>query len=406
MLHTLFAGLLEARAPCVVVHGPPGSGKSHLVAACLGAATAAHATVQCSECVTPRVVLERLLSALSRLYDCPTPTLCDSFARFLSLLSAIATPAPVLLVLDRADQVMEPQPELLVQLATMHEQLPGTNITVVLVMSAPDPKGLLTRAIPHVYCPAFDRGKAIEVVTAMPHPQLDVPLSVWSLFVPLVVDSFVDVCGTNVVALHRVASTIFPRFVEPIVAGTAAPGDVVRLYRDSTHLFSDSVLSYRVVEPTETSLYSHLPVLTKYLLVASYLALFNAPTYDLLLFSKIKLVRAGRRFAGKKNRRGLKKLASINSQMLAASAFDMERMLAILHALYEPTEGKDVVNTTALMSALATLVSQRLVLRGQATNSTDQLTGKVRFKCGVPWDIARKLAGELLIELDGFMMDD
>ena len=123
---------------------------------------------------------------------------------------------------------------------------------------------------------------------------------------------------------------------------------------------------------------------------------------------------------------------NINSRLLSASFFDLERLKAILSVIYR-NESKSLsqdnqeylnlyqdlterelakkdnefatftLNTTVdVNTQLSTLVSLGLINR---TYALDILSSKIRWKCNVGWDIIESLAREILFPIENYILD-
>jgi origin recognition complex subunit 5 len=102
---------------------------------------------------------------------------------------------------------------------------------------------------------------------------------------------------------------------------------MIQLYAGHT---SGVVNEEGVITPLE------LPTVTKFLLIASYLASYNPTTLDRQFFAKGKdpSVRSKRRKVHGATK-GKEKSSSFRQQLLGPKTFPMERMLAIFHAIAE-----------------------------------------------------------------------
>lgn len=162
---------------------------------------------------------------------------------------------------------------------------------------------------------------------------------------------------------------------------------------------------------------NELPVQSKYILCAAYLASYNPPRFDIRFFSRAKEARAKRRDTGRR------KVLQINPRMLAAPAFDLERMLAILHAIApsggggSTTEGsKDRVHIDPPYSdenggfpsnidlgvQIATLTTLRLII---CLNPADPLDSKTRWKINANWTIIKRVADEISLPIEEFLIE-
>lgn len=169
---------------------------------------------------------------------------------------------------------------------------------------------------------------------------------------------------------------------------------------------------------------NELPLQSKYIVIAAYLASYNPPRFDIRFFSRAKEARAKRRDTGRR------KLLKINPRLLAAPAFDLERVLAILHAI-APSAGGGAdssapafgSNQSGLVNGkgnpyseqnggfpsnidigvqIATLTALRLIV---CLNPSDPLDSKTRWKINVSWPLIKKLASEINLDLENYLIE-
>ena len=203
-------------------------------------------------------------------------------------------------------------------------------------------------------------------------------------------------------------------------------------------IFNDSIVSNSCITdyitkteevPSNVSPVADLPYHSKFLLIASYLASYVDPKSDLNVFSRMKTLK--KRKERKTTESSISK-KNINSRLLSASFFDLERLKAILSVIYR-NESKSLsqdnqeylnlyqdlterelakkdnefatftLNTTVdVNTQLSTLVSLGLINR---TYALDILSSKIRWKCNVGWDIIESLAREILFPIENYILD-
>ncbi|KAG6868402.1 hypothetical protein C0993_003638 [Termitomyces sp. T159_Od127] len=158
-----------------------------------------------------------------------------------------------------------------------------------------------------------------------------------------------------------------------------------------------------------------LPRMSKFILVAAFLASTNPAKSDIRMF--------GRGLDEKKRKRRARKMTKsgptkIPQRLLGPVAFPLDRLLAILGALLEendvetrlpapeftiPGEYTDMeISRVAVYSAVMELTSMRLIHR---TTPGDRIDGPPSFKCGISYDVALVLAKQLSIPLNDLMWD-
>ncbi|GLB40919.1 putative origin recognition complex (ORC) subunit 5 C-terminus [Lyophyllum shimeji] len=158
-----------------------------------------------------------------------------------------------------------------------------------------------------------------------------------------------------------------------------------------------------------------LPRMSKFILVAAFLASTNPAKSDLRMF--------GRGLDEKKRKRRSRKTmksgqAKVPQRLLGPLAFPLDRLLAILGALLEendaetrlpapeytiPGEYTDVeTSRVGIYSAIMELAAMRLLHR---TSPGDRIDGPPSFKCGISYDVALALARQLAIPLNDLLWD-
>ncbi|KAF8801485.1 hypothetical protein BYT27DRAFT_7114957 [Phlegmacium glaucopus] len=176
---------------------------------------------------------------------------------------------------------------------------------------------------------------------------------------------------------------------------------------------------------TNNSLKS-LSRISKFILVASFLASTNPPKSDMRMFGrgldekkrKKRMRRVGQ--GGRKTTTGGGAAAAkVPQRLLGPVAFALDRMIAILGALLEendidgrfiprqfsiPGEFTDMeISRVGVFSAIMELTSMRLLHR---TSATDRLDGPPMFKCAISYDATLTLAKQLTIPLNDLLWDE
>ncbi|KAL1456055.1 hypothetical protein WDU94_000809 [Cyamophila willieti] len=186
--------------------------------------------------------------------------------------------------------------------------------------------------------------------------------------------------------MKNLISNVFPKYVEPVVSGEFAHSDVVALWRHIAPYLKSAINNAYLgfVTNDHHSAGSQrlsatqslrmklldLPFYTKYFLIASYLASYIAPKYDRRLFVKATL--------GKRSKkRNVIKIQNekIESELLGAKSFSLDRLLAIFYAIVDEAG----VNLTAnLLAQVTSLVELKLL-----TALSDGNLDKPNYKCSV-----------------------
>lgn len=414
----------------VVVYGPHATGKSGITASVLRAGGLAHAVVRCQECVTGRHLLQRTVAAVSEVRrgggDVDSHAVGDDigYTGRCENVSALAVHLELLLanrdkfvvVFDGVDKQREAPPTLLPALARLGEMVP--QLTTVLIVQYPAPRVLHQTGVPHVHFPAYARNPSIHIIAQHPPDiflepppeELDYDESVhdedkawlWPRFCAAVWDALAQNAARDLVAFRDVCHKLWRPFVAPIIRGDFGTRDFSRLLIAQRRLFQDeSVLLDSIVSAPTTAVRAQtlhgvdLPYVAKWLLVAAYLASFNPARMDALYFMKAT-ERKRRKKGGGTARSGVGRPSQhrkLSRHLLAPSAFTLDRLLSILHAILP----YDFRSTIDVYTQIATLTRLKLLGRGGGIGSSDPLEpgSKWRLAPTVSWEYVQTLARDV-----------
>jgi len=289
-------------------------------------------------------------------------------------------------------------------------QIPS--LTVVLIVQHPSPRFLHQTGVPHVQFSPYTRAQSINILARQPsdifpgspdeNHDYDQEVHdedkawLWPRFCAAVWDSLAQNTARDLVAFTDVCHKLWRPFVAPIIAGTYGTRDFTRLMVAQRRLFHDeSVLLQSIIStPSTTSQQrSHeLPYYAKWLLLAAYLASFNPTKLDSLYFMK-STERKRRKKGGGTARSGARRSShsrKIPRHLQAPSAFTLDRLLAILHAIL-PHDHRSTIDT---YHQIATLASLKLLVKGGGIGSGDPLEAGGKWKVGaaVSWEYVQGLA--------------
>ena len=132
-----------------------------------------------------------------------------------------------------------------------------------------------------------------------------------------------------------------------------------------------------------------LPFLSKFLLLAAYLASYNPASTDKRFFMRSK---SGRVI--KKSSKA-KQAHQRSSQLLGPRVFDLNRMLAIFHVIVD----QKVTSTFEIQSQVASLVTLQML--SQSGEDLDL----PKYKCNVSLDFIRQVAKNVRFELHRYLYD-
>lgn len=425
--------------------------------------------VDCDQCVTIRILLQRALRAMKRdtkaflqldmdafetpigpgtgtNFDVATENLTafyTALADFQNQHSSI-TASPHFLILDRIDHLPDNPFDLITCLVRLNELTTEiTNFCPVFIVSSLEPRALVTTHIPHVMFPQYLRDETIHILTST-EPCLEMcrlPESVladtnqrlqfWKSYCNVLISALSSYTGSDLRLIKETAKKIWPAFIAPIISGKYKVTEFLPIYRENQDLFnsetavSDKLISTSLIAPPLSSsrpsssassgllqqpppqptVSNELPLQSKFIICAAYLASYNPPRFDIRFFSRAKEARAKRRDTGRR------KLLKINPRQLAAPTFDLERMLAILHAI-APSTGlecftdepeKAFPSNIDIGVQIATLTELKLIVR---TSSSDPLDSRTRWKINASFGLVQKLAKDIQLELNAFLIED
>ncbi|KAK5172636.1 uncharacterized protein LTR77_002756 [Saxophila tyrrhenica] len=435
---TQLAGLLSptrSSPSTLTIYGPHATGKSDVLRSYLDAAKLPHAIVRCRECVTGRHLLERTTAAVHRSvqqeddedalnYD----GRCENIsALVVHLQRLLEKREKFVLVFDGVDKQRDAPPTLLPALARLGEFIP--NLTTILIVQHPPPRFLHHAGIPHIQFPSYTRAQSIHILSQKP-PDIFVEAPpaeldyddethqedkawLWPRFCAAVWDSLGESVARDLVSFRDVCYKLWQPFVVPIVKGDFGTRDFSRLLVNQRKLFQDeSVLLDSIIAPVKagpnappSSTTTHeLPYYAKWLLIAAYLASYNPPRLDALYFMK-STERKRRKKGGGTARSGgrLSQKRSVPRHLLAPSAFTLDRVLAILHAILP----HDLRTTIDIYAQIATLSGLKLLVRSGGIGSADPLEPGSKWKVGsvVRWENVQGLARSLKFDVVDYVAE-
>ncbi|KAI8988064.1 origin recognition complex subunit 5 C-terminus-domain-containing protein [Mycotypha africana] len=145
-----------------------------------------------------------------------------------------------------------------------------------------------------------------------------------------------------------------------------------------------------------------LPYYTKFLLIASYLASYNPPRFDVRYFAKSTHEKVTKKKGGGTRKTptvvARKKKDNIRQQLLGPKAFPVERMLAIFYSILDDDTLEDTVDVQLQLTSLTTL---RLLVR---TTSMERLDN-VKYKCNVGFELVKEVARSVKFEVEKYLYD-
>ncbi|KAK7515138.1 origin recognition complex subunit 5 C-terminus-domain-containing protein [Phyllosticta citriasiana] len=412
-----------------VIHGLAATGKSTITREVLQSRKISHAIIHSRECITGRHLLERTLAACLDAVDDLEPdseldrnlyTRCENIsALYVQLQRLLAGRERFVLVFDGVDKQRETPPTLLPALARLGEVMPA--LSVILIISVPRAGSLHAACTPFIHFPSYTRDESIRIAARNPPDIfLEPPSSskeyddelatedkdwLWIRHLGVVWDALAKGAATDVVSFEALARKLWDPFVAPIRDGTFGTRDLSRLLVHRRALFqSESALVESVVPSESTSasklkskVTHELPYYSKYLLCAAYLASFNPARQDTVYFTKASEKKRKKK-GGAASVGRVPKHRKIPRNLLTPSAFPLDRLLSIFHAILPHT----VAPTADIYTQIATLSSLRLLLRSGAAGA-DPLDGSCKWRVNYGYEFVRDLGRSVSFEMGEFL---
>jgi origin recognition complex subunit 5 len=255
---------------------------------------------------------------------------------------------------------------------------------------------------------------------------------IWVRFCGAVWDTLSKHSGRDILSFRDSCHSLWPSFAAPLRDGYFTTKDFSRLLVSKRSLFQDErVLVPSIIPSSITStsqsttageqakdlkarpshhvggIATQLPLFSRLLLIAAYLASYTPARHDQVLFMKSHS--KGRRKKGggtAKARPRASKHRKISGKLLGPQSFVMERLLAIFHAVRtDAGVGNHTgwLSTADIPMAIATLASLRLVVK--TSNAADPLDASTKWKVSVGWDVVRGVARSVGVEVEDFLLD-
>jgi origin recognition complex subunit 5 len=398
----------------LLLHGPPATGKSLSLLEKLKKSQVKYSWIRCDQCVTPKIMWKKIVqkvqvdsgkvSSTDLKYDALAT---GSFQAFLKQLQNFCQDQEYnelhYLVLDRADQIMEDGEDLFANFVKIQEVSGIENLSVIFVVNNL-PSSLITISVPSIFFENYCLRDVIQILSKEPACHFSENLMVddrveqdfWNQYVKLIVEAYHSYT-VNVMKLKNILMKLWQKFVEPIEKGELKTNEFLTLYRRNFKLIgSEYAVSSSLIDDIEQdNQFSHMPILSKYLLIAAYLASFNNPKHDWTLFATLKDVHK------KKSLNRPPKTFKVNSRLLEPNGFDLERMFAITHALYA-VDGIKLHADVDLMTQVANLSSMKLLLK---SNNVDYISAKTKWKVNCSFEFIQGLAADLTFSIENYLIE-
>ncbi|KAH3680136.1 hypothetical protein WICMUC_000537 [Wickerhamomyces mucosus] len=420
--------------PMILLHGPSSTGKSLTLQRFLQTLDVNHSWIHCDECVSIKILWKKIIQSVITDSKLKVGNLginsnaSNSFQSFVNALHELFEEYNYnklhYLILDRSDQMMEDNDTMLRNFMKFREVSGLDNISVIFIINS-IPRRLVTQTPPQIYFQPYSNRELIsilskEVICEFP-TELNIPLrtkdSFWESYVKLVVDSYYSYTK-NILQIKRILIRLWDKFIEPIKDGQIKPNEFLQLYRKNYNLIASDFglttpITFTEVQPNEedeeidqeelkeeeTNSFTHLSSLSKYLLVAAYLASFNDSKQDWLYFSKLKDVNKRNPFMKQLERSKRRKTIS---RLMEPKPFDLERLLAITHAIYNIDSAILLQSDVDMTTQIANLSSLKFLVK---SNNQEYINSKTKWKVNVNFEDINQIAKDINFPLHNYLID-
>ncbi|XP_051547134.1 origin recognition complex subunit 5 [Myxocyprinus asiaticus] len=396
--------------PSIFIYGHRSTGKSHVVLSIMKDLEIPHASVDCVECVSPRLLFHQVLlaffgpDAAALLPRCPS---LSDFVRLYKQMKDHATQTRYI-ILDKAERMRDMDFSLLPVLLRLQE-LVDDNVTVILLSEI-----VWEKFRPNTGCfepllfhfPDYSKAELVQILSQDHHPSYTPEL--YASYINILLGVFFSVCR-DLRELRHLAALNFPKFCEPLEKGEATESDIHKLWRNiephlqramqTVYLREVSSIQWEqqqmdekeATTPRGLSAHAHieLPYYSKFLLIAAYLASYNPARTDRRFFVKSH---------GKlKKTNFLKKHEKTSNHLLGPKPFPLDRLLAIFYSVVDSR----VAPTASIFSQITSLVIlQLLTLVGH----DDQLDSP-KYKCAVSLDFIIAISRTVSFDVVKYLYD-
>lgn len=458
LLNAFVSNDVETCAPMVIVHGYKSCGKSITVMEYVKSLGVKYSLVQAQTVLTTKILLQTCIKAIRKdsgvtqkfdFYDKGTiakvtqvgETTFNFQYNLYQFLKHSGYKDQHILIIDNIDQLIEDSIQVIDSFAKMREWIDIANIFVIIISRAECVHEIITSSIPQIHFQPYSEQQIIDIFQAnqfchFGEPTLDKSATgkqFWDSFTQIMVTLFYEYTGPHISLLIDLCCTKWPQFIDTIVNGDYSPNEFLTVYRENKDIFmGDDVMVNTIVkdyetlevEPYVSSLdLSTLTNVSKFILIASYLASYIEPKKDIHYFAPIKYSK----FTGVKRFQKKDELTKkdMDNKLFQANFFDLERLYAILLVIYRnesksfetdadilavPTELDiaaiqreistfSLAGNNDLHNQMAVLLSRGFLFR-QMTRDT--LQPKTRWKCSLDWDTISIIANDVSFPLQDY----
>lgn len=260
---------------------------------------------------------------------------------------------------------------------------------------------------------------------------IELDVRFYTYFLEVIYDSLNHNCK-DINELRYHAALLFPLYIKPIRQGIVSTNEKQRLFKYVQPYIKEAVekLYLREISSAEWSqeikkqldttaadddlkereftlttsnnkigkAEIELPYYTKFLLIATYLASYNPPKFDVRYFAKINEERKKKKGGGTRKTGRVDKLGGkMRQQLLGPKVFPVERMLAIFYSIID----EQIDDTIDIQLQITSLTTLRLLVRA---TSVDKLDG-AKYKSNVNFEFIKAVAKSVRFEIDRYLYD-
>ncbi|TPX45278.1 hypothetical protein SeMB42_g04068 [Synchytrium endobioticum] len=345
-LLSAYGGFIPAGIHC---YGPPSTGKSAILKELLSS----HPHSVIINCVetkhSPQLTFTKILDALAHIHVAYVngftgASACDSIEEFTTLIHELcaASDERRIVVLDHIEHLRDGS--LLPAMFKVSEVVQNKLVLITTSNQAHDHFTLQTGNQPpiEILFASYTRQEMLNIL--LRDRPVDCEVVAFESFCDLVYEAFAKPCR-DLAEFRHVIRLVLPKYLEPIIHGKLKPQDTVKLYRsikDYLKETMDNLYSRKVpigdlirgddqmVTRRPSSPPINLPIYTRYLLIAAFLASYNPARFDLRFFANEREASKRRKGAGKDRSGG-----KLRAQLVGPKAFSVERQMNIFHSIIE-----------------------------------------------------------------------
>lgn len=418
LLLTIFGEPSSVVYPSLYIWGHSGTGKTLVIQSVLLKLQVQFAFVSCIDCYTPQLLFESALQQITAHFALasnkdPITGRCDNIAKFVSTLSQILDEQSptVYIVLDKAERIRDMETTTLLPSLLRLAELSRRKICVILISELvwgkfhSDPFETPSFAI---HFPNYNKEETLALMGQdCPH---DKPPIFYHTFINHIWNVFNSVCR-DLSELRHLSSMLYPKYCEPVDQEKIGMQETRRLWRHIEPYFKH-VMSRIFLREISSAQWERmqqegvaqnvgqplsgghkcieLPYVSKFLLMAAYLASYNPARMDRRFFSKHKGdTKKSKKFKFSKNHP--------NCQLLGPKPFPLDRMMAVFYSIMEDC----VAPSADVYSQVSSLVTMQLL--AQVGNACD--LDNPRYKCLVNLDFIRVISRSVGFDIVQYLYD-